>query len=234
MVRGRDSGKIAAAKRALEYIRDGMVIGLGSGTTVAKFVELLGNKVREEGLEVQVVPTSIDSKIMALRQRIRVTYLDEHPSPDIAVDGADEVDPSRNLIKGGGGAMLREKVVDYASKIFIVIVDETKLVNHLCEKRPIPLEVIPFAWRTVIRTLTEEFRGKAILRPCGGGKLGPVVTDNGNFIVDFFPKNLEFDVESIDVELKRIPGVLETGVFLGSKVSKVIVGRSDGTVFEMS
>jgi len=228
------TGKIVAAKKALSYVKDGMVLGLGSGTTVAKFVELLGDRVKEEELRVQVVPTSIDSEIMALRHGLSITSLDEYPNPDLAIDGADEVDPAKNLIKGGGGAMLREKVVDYASKVFVVIVDETKLVKHLCEKRPIPLEVIPFAWRTVIRTLTEELRGRAILRPCSGGKLGPVITDNGNLIVDFFPKSLEFDVESMEVMLKRIPGVLETGIFLGSRVTKVIVGRDDGAVLEMT
>jgi len=227
-------GKTAVAKEALKYIKDGTILGLGSGSTVAKFIEFLGNRVREEGLRISVVPTSIDSKIMALRYGLSLVSLDEYPNPDVAIDGADEVDPVKNLIKGGGGAMLREKIVDYASKVFIVIVDETKLVNHLCEKRPIPLEVMPFAWRTVIKTLTEKLKGRAILRPCGRGKLGPVITDNGNLIVDFFPKNLEFDVELMEAELKEIPGVLETGIFLGSRVSKILVGRSNGTVFEIT
>lgn len=227
-------GKIVAARKALDYVKDGMVLGLGSGTTVAKFIELLGRQIKERKLRVQVVPTSIDSEIMALRQGLSITSLDEYPNPDLAIDGADEVDPIKNLIKGGGGAMLREKVIDYASKVFIVIVDETKLVKHLCEMRPIPLEVIPFAWRTVVKTLTEELGGRAILRPCSGGKLGPVITDNGNLIVDFFPKDLKFDVESMEINLKRIPGILETGIFIGSKVTRVIVGRSNGTVFEMT
>jgi len=229
-----EAAKVAAARRALDYVEDGMALGLGSGTTVAKFVELLGERVRREGLDVSVVPTSLDTEVMALRQGLRVASLSECPRPDLAVDGADEVDPQKNLIKGGGGAMLREKVVDYASKSFIVIVDESKLVRHLCERRPIPLEVLPMAWRFVLTALTEELGGRAILRPCGGGKLGPVVTDNGNLIVDFFPESLDFEPSAMDAALKRVPGVLETGIFTGSKVSRVIVGRGDGSVREIS
>ncbi len=224
-----ESLKVLVAKKALEYIKDGMVLGLGSGTTVAEFIKLLGNLVRVNEWKIWVIPTSFDSEILALRNNLHVVTLDEYPEPELAIDGADEVDPHKNLIKGGGGAMMREKIIDYAAKKLLIIVDESKLVNKLCEKRPIPLEVLPFAWRFVINELN-KLKGKAIIRPCAGGKIGPIVTDNGNLIVDYFPEKPLENPEEVEITLKSIPGVLETGIFLGKKVWKVLVGCRGGTV----
>ena len=221
--------KTLVAKRALEYVKDGMVLGLGSGTTVAEFIKLLGKRIKEMDWKIWAIPTSLDSEILALRNGLHIVTLDEYPEPDLAVDGADEVDPHKNLIKGGGGAMLREKIVDYASKRLIIIVDESKLVKGLCEKRPIPLEVLPFAWRYVIHTLSKN-GSRAILRPSGGGKIGPIVTDNGNLIIDYFPGRIIENPKEIETFLKNIPGILETGIFLGEKVWRVLVSYKSGKV----
>ncbi len=222
------SPKELVGRKAAELVKDGMVLGLGSGTTVAEFVKSLGERVREEGLIVYVVPTSLDSEIMAVEYGLHVVTLTEYPEPDLAVDGADEVDPYKNLIKGGGGAMTREKIVDYAAKRLVIIVDEGKLVKNLCEKKPIPIEVLSFSWKCVMKKL-EKLGGSASLRLCGGGKLGPIVTDNGNLIIDYRPKG-GFDAKALNQALKDIPGVVETGLFTGDKVDTVMVGYRNGEI----
>lgn len=217
--------KMRAARYALKFVRDGMVIGLGSGTTVALFIKLLGEKVRKEGLNIIGIPTSYDVEILAYKNGLKIASLNEYPFPDIAIDGADEVDPSKNLIKGGGGALTREKIVDYASKRLIIIVDDSKLVKRLCSKKPIPIEVLPFSWRNIIYRLN-KIGGRAELRYASGGKVGPIVTDNGNFIIDYIPfPDLLRDIRKLNTDLKLIPGVIETGIFYGEKIYKVIVGH---------
>jgi len=219
-----EEAKLRAAEKALKMVKDGMVLGLGSGSTVAKFIKLLGEKIGYEFTEIYGVPSSYDTEILAREVGIKIVSLNDY-FPDLAVDGADEVDRDFNLIKGGGGCHTREKIVDYSSGEFVVIVDYTKLVTRLGLRKPIPIEVLPFALRLVIRTLSRL--GRAEIRRCKGGKLGPVVTDNGNFIVDLnYGRPIE-DIEALDRELKSIPGVIETGLFYGSKVSKVVVGYPD-------
>lgn len=216
--------KMMAARYALKFIRDGMVVGLGSGSTVAIFIKLLGERVREEGLNIIGIPTSYDVEILAYKNGLKIASLNEYPFPDIAIDGADEVDPNKNLIKGGGGALTREKIVDYASKKLIIIVDDSKLVKRLCSRRPIPIEVLSFSWRNIIYRLN-KIGGRAELRYTDKGKVGPVVTDNGNFIIDYMPNpDLLKDIRKLDIDLKLIPGVVETGIFYGEMVYKVIIG----------
>jgi len=219
--------KRRAALKALEYVEDGMVLGGGSGSTVAIFLKLLAEKVRKEDLDVTIIPTSYDVSILALNNGLKIASLDEYPTPDLAIDGADEVDPYKNLIKGGGAALLREKIVDYFARQLIIIVDETKIVEKLCSRFPIPLEVLPFAWKTVINRLSKI--GTATVRYAKRGKVGPIITDNGNFIIDFNPsQNLTDNLAELNYKILSIPGVLETGIFLGTHVNKVIIGTREG------
>ncbi|WP_456369361.1 ribose-5-phosphate isomerase RpiA [Geoglobus sp.] len=213
--------KVNCAKRALEFVEDGMVIGLGSGTTVRVFVEMLAERVRE-GLDVVVVPSSIDSHVLAVEHGIRTASLLEYPEPDICIDGADQVDMDFNLIKGGGGALTREKIVASASKKFYVIVDESKMVERL--NMPVPVEILEFAYGFVKRKIGEM--GCLLKLREGKGKLRPVISDNGNIIADVDAGVIENPGEL--ERLLRIPGIVENGIFLAEMVDGVIVGRSDG------
>uniref|UniRef100_A0A7C3ER19 Ribose-5-phosphate isomerase A n=1 Tax=Candidatus Methanomethylicus mesodigestus TaxID=1867258 RepID=A0A7C3ER19_9CREN len=205
-------GKLNAAKASLAEVKNGQVIGVGTGSTVAIFIELLGKKVKEEGWDVLCVPTSYQSAYLAIENGLRLTTLDEHPVLDLAVDGADEVDADLNLIKGGGAALTREKIVDASAKRFVVVADKTKLVAALGEKFPIPIEVIPLARKTASMRIA-MLGGDPKLRDGGDRKDGPLVTDNGNFIIDakFSPVK---DPRALEFELKRIPGVVEAGLFV--------------------
>ncbi|MEJ5293041.1 MAG: ribose-5-phosphate isomerase RpiA [Candidatus Methanosuratincola sp.] len=205
-------GKLRAAEAALGEVSDGQVLGIGTGSTVAIFAGLLGKKVREEGWDVLCVPTSYQSAYLAVENGLRLTSLDEHPVLDLAVDGADEVDPDLNLIKGGGAALTKEKVVDSSAKRFVVIADRTKLVERL-GKFPLPVEVLPFARRKVLSALA-EMGSDPRLRDGGDRKDGPLVTDNGNFIVDAAFGEIR-DPRGLELEIKRIPGVVEVGLFVG-------------------
>ncbi|NOY11977.1 MAG: ribose-5-phosphate isomerase RpiA [Archaeoglobi archaeon] len=213
--------KVNCAKKALEFVEDGMVIGLGSGTTVRVFVEMLAERVRE-GMDVAVVPSSIDSHMLAVEHGIRVVSLLEHPEPDVCIDGADQVDRDFNLIKGGGGALTREKIVASASKKFYVIVDESKMVDRL--SMPVPVEVLEFAYGFVRKRLTDL--GYVLRLREGKGKLRPVISDNGNLIADVDAGVIE-SPEEVEGAL-RIPGIVENGIFLAEMVDGVVVGRKDG------
>jgi len=213
--------KDKSAKKAVEMIRDGDVIGLGSGSTVKIFIEELGKRIKSEEIEVFGIPTSFDTHILAVENGIKISDLFQHPEPDICIDGADQVDRKMNLIKGGGGALTREKVVAYASKKFVVIVDENKLVESL--SMPVPIEVLPFAFGYVSKKL--EKKGYKCNLRIGSGKLRPIISDNGNFIADVYC-NLD-DLERVINDLK-IPGVIENGIFLSEIVDAVIVGKRDG------
>ncbi|MCD6524542.1 MAG: ribose-5-phosphate isomerase RpiA [Thermococcus sp.] len=216
--------KKAVAKEALSFVDDDMVIGLGTGSTTAYFIKLLGELIREEELEVYGIPTSHQSRLLAIESGIPVISLDETDAIDIAVDGADEVDPNLNLIKGRGAALTMEKIVEYRAGTFIVLVDESKLVERLGEKMPVPIEVIPAAWRAIAEEL-EVFNAKAELR-MGVKKDGPVVTDNGNFILDAKFERIE-DPLDMEIELNTIPGVVENGIF-ADIADVVLVGTRDG------
>jgi len=208
-------------KEAVKLIDDGQVVGLGTGSTTHFFIKHLGMRIQEEELEILGIPTSFQSLILAREFGIKVTSLDEH-DVDIAVDGADEVSSQLDLIKGGGAAHTIEKLVDSNAKKFVVIVDESKIVDTLGEF-PVPVEVIPDSLRPVTNALI-QMGGKPEIR-MGIRKDGPVITDNGNFVLD-----TKFDIEDpakLEVELNSIPGVLENGIFAGI-TDKVIVGKMSG------
>ncbi len=201
-----------AAEAALKEVADGQVLGIGTGSTVAIFIGLLGKMVKEEGFDVICVPTSYQSAYLAVENGLRLSTLDEHPTLDLAVDGTDEVDPDLNLIKGGGAALTREKVVDSSAKRFVVIADSSKLVERL-GKFPLPVEVLPFARAKVMRAIA-GMGGEPRLRDGGDRKDGPLVTDNGNFIVDAAFREIR-DPRALEMEIKMIPGVVEVGLFVG-------------------
>ena len=207
---------------AVEWVKDGYVIGLGTGSTTHYFIEKLAEKIKNEELEVLGIPTSYQSFFLASDSGIPLTTLEEH-DVDLAVDGADEVDPLFNLIKGGGAAHTMEKIIDQSADKFIVIVDDSKMVDVL-GKFPIPVEVIPPALRIVKEQLM-NMGGQPDLR-MAERKDGLVISDNGNFIVD-----VKFDGISepgkLEVMLNSIPGVVENGVFAGL-ADEVLVATTHG------
>lgn len=208
-----EEAKRRAALAAVKHVKDGFVVGLGSGSTTAYAITALGERVSSERLTVLGVPTSYQAFLLAVQHGIAVTTLEEHPEIDVTIDGADQIDPQLNLIKGMGAALAREKIVASASKHNIIMADESKKVQVLGEKdHPVPVEVLPFALSIVKRRI-EAVGGEAVVRE-GKGKLGPVITDNGNAIIDavFGPIN---DAAALEQKLKMIPGVVETGLFIG-------------------
>ena len=225
-----DAFKAAAAERALEYVESGMRLGLGTGSTAAKFVDLLGKRV-SAGLDVVCVATSQATQAQAEALGIRMSTLDEMPFLDLTVDGADEVDGDLRLIKGGGGALLREKIVATASGRMVVIADVSKKVETL-GAFPLPLEVVPFgltATRNMITALAADAgcEGEIGVRMLSGGK--PFLTDSGNLILDCHFGRIE-EPEELDEALKLIPGVVENGLFIGIADLAVIAGASGITL----
>jgi len=218
-----EKAKKTAALEAVKHVKDGFVIGLGSGSTAAYAIEAIGDRIKKEELRIYGVPTSYQAFTLAVKHKIPITTLEEHPTLDLTIDGADQIDGKLNLIKGMGGALAREKIVASASKKLIIVVDESKKVRTLGEKNhPVPIEVLPFAVPFVIRKV-KEIGGKPTLRE-GIKKVGPVITDNGNFIVDatFGVMHSPFEVEC---KLKHIPGVVETGLFI-EMASVAYIGKS--------
>jgi len=203
-----DQPKQQAAKRALDLIRDGQVIGLGTGSTAKFAIEGLGRLVRE-GLSVQGVPTSVATERLARELAIPLVNLNEAGVIDVTLDGADEVDPDFNMIKGGGGALTREKLVALASVKRVILVDESKLVSRLGLSRLLPIEVLPFAWTLAARLLT-GLGCVASLREHDGV---PFVTDNGNHILDCAFGPIE-DAATLEKRIKLLPGVIECGLFI--------------------
>ncbi len=212
------NGKYSASKLALSLIRDEMTIGIGSGSTVEVFLNLLGERIRSEGIRIYGIPSSYQAMLAGLRNGVILTDLVDR-EPDVCIDGADQVDSKLNCIKGGGGALTREKILAFASKKVFILVEESKLVEKL--SMPVPVEVLPFAYGYVVKKLSSICRPK--LRE-GKGKVGPMITDNGNFIVD-----CDFGViespEALDRELNSIAGVVENGIFPSELIDAVIVGN---------
>ncbi len=205
--------KRRAALEAVKEVRSGFVVGLGSGSTAAYAIQALGEALRSGVLQdVMGVPTSYQAASVALEAGLPLTTLDENPRLDVAIDGADQVDASLNLIKGGGGALTREKVVASAADRYVVVVDEGKLVEVLGVGQVVPVEVLPFASAFVLRRVGE--RARSVHLRVGSGKVGPVVTDNGNFLLDADFGPIE-EAEELEAWLRSIPGVVETGLFLG-------------------
>jgi ribose 5-phosphate isomerase A len=200
-----------AALEAIKHVKNDSIIGLGSGTTVAYAIEALGNRVKNENLKIMGIPSSYQAFQLAIQHGIQITTLDEHPIIDITIDGADQITPELHLIKGMGAALLREKIVAAASKYNVIIADENKRVSILGENnQAVPIEVLPFALQLVKSRIT-ELGGAAIVRE-GKGKLGPIITDNGNVIIDA-NFGLIQNPQELSVKLKMIPGVIETGFF---------------------
>ena len=202
--------KKAAALKAAERILSGQRVGLGTGSTAAFFIEELGRRVREEGLQIECVATSYSSQERALRLGLPVLPLEKFSKLDISVDGADEIDPHLNLIKGGGGAMAMEKLVQDMSDHFIVVADESKLTDRLGSTFSVPVEIIRPATSFVERRLRELGSSEVNLR-LARQKDGPVVTENGNFILD-----ARFGISDpmlLEDKINQIPGVLENGIF---------------------
>ena len=207
-----EKAKRNAALEAVKHVNNGFVIGLGSGSTVAYAAEEMGKRIKAEKLCVKAVPTSYQAFMLAVENGIPITTLEENPTLDLTIDGADQIDENLNLIKGMGGALTREKIVAAASKTLIIIADERKKAKILGENgQKVPIEVLPFAAPFVIRKLS-ELGGKPKIRE-GTGKVGPVVTDNGNFIIDVDFGLIE-NPDALDAKLKRIPGIVETGLFV--------------------
>ncbi len=210
--------KKAAAEKAVSYVRDNMVVGLGSGSTAYYAIQLIGRKVKN-GLKIQGVPTSLETEKLAMENNIPL--LSEFERIDITIDGTDEVDKHGNLIKGGGGAHTREKIVAAATQKEIIIVDESKLVKIL-GNFPLPVEVIPFGWKFVQKQI-QALGYESSLRMKGEKVF---VTDNQNYILDCACKNIP-DPAKLTIELNCIPGVLENGLFV-KLTNLVIVGNEDG------
>ncbi|MDY6964598.1 MAG: ribose-5-phosphate isomerase RpiA [Halobacteriota archaeon] len=213
--------KKISAESAAALVEDGMILGLGTGSTAYYVIRSIGERIREEGLHIIAVPTSLETEILAIECGIRLTSLSEHPALDLAIDGADQVDPELNAIKGKGGALTREKIVARSSKKFVVCVDERKIVDVLDEM--VPLEVIPYA-RRLVEKKVEEMGGKPELRKAEK-KVGPVVTDNGNIIIDAYFGEIK-EPEKLAMRLSSVVGVVEHGIF--TDVSEVHVGGKDG------
>ena len=222
----REEAKKTACLEAVKHIKNGFIIGLGSGSTVAYALQEIGKKIQQRKLRILGVPTSYQAMMLAVHCGIPITTLNEHPQLNLTIDGADQIDRQLNLIKGMGGALTREKIVASAAKQFVVVADETKLTEKLGVNCTVPVEVLPFALPTVMLKMQEK-GGKAVLREAKG-KVGPVVTDNGNFIldVDFGPINAP---KKLDSQMKSIPGVVETGLFT-EMADIVYVGTRVGTV----
>jgi len=216
-----EEAKKRAASEAIKHVKDGFTVGLGSGSTAAYAIQEIGDIIQIKGWQVSGVPTSHQAFLLAVECGIPLTTLNEHPQLDLSIDGADQIDNRLNIIKGMGGALTREKIVASASKQNIIIADETKLVKKLGSDCPVPVEVLPFAVPTVILKI-KKLRGKPVLRE-RGEKVGPVVTDNGNFIVDahFGPIKSPSELNS---QLKMTPGVVETGLFI-DMAHIVYIGR---------
>ncbi len=219
----RDTEKQAAARAAVQLIEAGMIVGLGSGSTATFAIQLLGERVKG-GLKIVGVPTSQKTKELAQRLGIPLSTLEQNPNIDIDIDGADEIDPHLNLIKGGGGALLREKVIASASKRFIVVAESVKLVEHL-GRFPLPVEVIPFA-ESLITTRIERLGAQVSLRTDAQSK--PYITDEGHHILDCTFGKIE-DPATLNQTLHDIPGVVEHGLFIGL-ADTAFVGKDGGVV----
>jgi len=222
-----ETARRAASLKAIEYVQNGHVVGLGSGSTVAVAVKELAKRIRKKNMGITVIPTSYQSELLAIEQGLRLAELNKHTKVDVAIDGADQVQiGTLDMIKGGGGALAREKIVASAAEKLVIVIDERKLTDKLGRNQPIPLEIMPF-WFNATMEKIKRLGGKPTFRE-GRGKLGPVISDNGNFIVDVDFGEIQ-NPEVLDKELKLIPGVVETGLFTGLR-HYVCLGKRDGTV----
>lgn len=225
-----ESLKRDAAREALARVESGMRLGLGTGSTMAHFLDLLGEALERGTLDDIVgVPTSVRTREHAREAGIPLAELDEIQPLDLAVDGADEVDPSLDLVKGLGGALLREKMVVQAARRFVVIADDSKWVDRLATRAPLPVEVVPFSWKAHLAPL-RELGGDPVLRTVEGGE--PVYTDNGNLLLDMHFEDGVKNPRELDRALRDRAGVVETGLFLGVASAAVLAGEEGIRVVE--
>jgi ribose 5-phosphate isomerase A len=217
--------KEKAAEKALEFVKEGMVLGLGTGSTTAYFINMLGEKNRSGALrDIRCVPTSEATAETAKKLGIPLTTLGENPRLDLAIDGADEVDSSLNLIKGLGRALLREKIVEIHAKRLIIIIDSSKMVEKLGTRGALPIEIIPFEANAHLYWLnTLGCRAELWLEKNGA----PVITDNGNYLVRSYFKDGIDDAHALAQKLSARPGIVEHGLFL-DMATEVIVARGEG------
>jgi ribose 5-phosphate isomerase A len=215
--------KRAAALAAVDYVKDGMVVGLGTGSTAKHLVMALEEKIKS-GLQIRGVSTSQETASLAAH--CGITLIDHEPGwkIDVAFDGADQVDPSFNLIKGGGGALLKEKIVAASAKQFVVLVDYTKRVPILGGALPLPVEVVPFGWGSTARQIEVLTQSRVVLRERDGT---PFRTESGHVIVDVHLAAID-QPQELEIALNYIPGVVETGLFV-DRTDVLIVGTPDGT-----
>ncbi|KAG2301758.1 hypothetical protein Bca52824_030409 [Brassica carinata] len=233
MILTQEDLKRIAAYKAVDFVESGMVLGLGTGSTARHAVARIGELLRQGKLsDIVGIPTSKKTEEQALSLGIPLSDLDAHPVIDLSIDGADEVDPGLNLVKGRGGSLLREKMIEGASKKFVVIVDESKMVKHIGGSRlALPVEVVPFCWRFTAEKLREVMEGyggcEARLRLGGGGERGEeaFVTDNGNYIVDMYLEKDMGDLNEVSDAILRLPGVVEHGMFLGMASTVIVAGE---------
>ena len=217
----REELKKLAAEKAVEYVEDGMIVGLGTGSTVEYSLRKLGTLVKD-GLKIKAIPTSMHTKRIAKEENIPLTTLEENPEIDLTIDGADEVDSNLNLIKGGGGALTREKIIAYHSKKVIIIVDDSKVVKALGIDFSLPVEVLKFGW-TSTKKVIEGFGCNVKMRKIMGE---PFITDNSNYVLDCEFEKID-EPEQLETDLNLVPGVVENGLFIGL-TTKVIVGGKQG------
>lgn len=216
----RDLLKKAAGEKAIEFIEEGMVVGLGSGSTVYWALKKLGELI-EQGLNIKGIPTSLQTEEWAKEFKIPLTGFSDIQFIDIAIDGADEIDPDFNMVKGGGGALVREKIIDAHAKKLIIVADESKMVDEL-GGFSLPVEVLPFGWQLTADKIA-EFGVKPVLREKGGSVF---ISDNGNYILDCAFKSIP-NPEQLHKNLKQLLGVVETGLFIGM-ADVVILAGADG------
>lgn len=225
-----DTAKFVSAKRALDFVESGMRLGLGTGSTAAWMVRILGEMVREEGLKIVGVPTSERTAALAKEVGIQISTLDAVKWLDLTIDGADEFDPALNLIKGGGGALLQEKIVATASDQMVVISDVSKEVETL-GAFPLPIEVVCFGWETSKALIEEALMNVDVMGRTGTLRMNgerPFVTDEGHYILDFHMKRIA-EPRKLALILNQIPGVVENGLFIDI-CDTVVIGYGDGTV----
>ncbi|MHA1194230.1 MAG: ribose 5-phosphate isomerase A [Promethearchaeota archaeon] len=220
--------KNAAFKAVEENVKEGMILGIGSGSTVVYAVEKIAEINKKKDLKLKCIPTSFQSYQLIVDNDLNLVSLDQCPEIDLDIDGADEIDNELNLIKGGGGCLVQEKIIAYNSKKLVIIADFRKKSNKLGEnwKKGVPIEVMPIAYIPIINKL-KKLGGTPKLR-MAQAKAGPLVTDNGNFIID-----VDFGIidspSDIDFKISQIPGVVDTGFFIGM-TSKAYIGQKDGKV----
>lgn len=219
-----EDAKKRAAFEAAKHVEEGFTVGLGTGNTAAYAIKEIGRKIQQRKWKILGVPTSHQTLKLAVDSGIPLTTLEEHPQLDLTIDGADQIDKEFNLIKGMGGALTREKIVASATKQFIIVADQTKLSEKLGKDQSLPVEVLPFALPTATPKI-QKLGGQPILRK-GTGKMGPVVTENGNFIVDVDFGPIDSPRE-LGLQLKSIPGVIEIGLFI-DMADIVYVGKPTG------